>query len=424
MTRSHASTGFGARRETGIVLPLFIAGLVVMLGIAGLALDGGHMMLNKTRLQNAVDAAALSSAKTLDQTRGDVIAATDEAMRMFGANVAAAGNGELADAFGDGMTVTVQFSNTLNPFVPGTEPAQYVRVRAEDMRLPAWFIQVLGRDDKRVGASAVAGPSPTLDEICNIAPMMVCGDPDAAADENFGYTLGMPVVLKTASASAGTFEVGPGNFQLIRLGAAGAAVVREALAGNYDACIDVDGSVETQPGNAVGPVAQGLNTRLGIYTGPMSGSSSQYPPDVVVEEVSPRLTYDNTTEQISYRGQAIVDPSDITYFNAADYDARVESGDYDNTPQPEGTGVFGRRVLAVPVGDCSTATNGQGTVPVLGSMCFHLLQRAVQQGNEAHVYGEFIGTGCGITGTPGPDPVTGPGPYVIQLYKDPDGNAS
>lgn len=411
-----------ARRQAGVVLPLFVAGLTAMLGIMGLALDGGHMMLNKTRLQNTVDAAALSAAKTLDQTRGGVAEATDEALRMLGANAALAGNGELADSIG-GMDISVEFSSTLVPFSPGTLPAEYVRVKAYDMRLPGWFIQVLGWNDKRVGATAVAGPSPTLAEICNVAPMMVCGDPDAPPEDNFGYTLGMPVVLKTASAS-GAFEVGPGNFQLIRLGASGAAVVREALAGNYDACLDVSGSVETQPGNAVGPVAQGLNTRLGEYSGPMSGEQSTYPPDVVTQQVSPRLGYDSATGAVTYQGQPITDPENTSYFNATDYEERIEREDYDNQPQPNGPGVFGRRVLAVPVGDCSTTTNGQGTVPVLGSMCFHLLQEAAQQGNEAHVYGEFTGTGCGITGTPGPAPVTGPGPYIIQLYKDPDGNAS
>jgi hypothetical protein len=415
--------GYGARRASGIVLPLFVAGLVGMLGVTGLALDGGHMMLNKTRLQNAVDMAALSAAKTLDQTRGDVVEAEAEATRVLGVNAGLAGNGEIRTALGDGMTVTIQFSNTLRPFVPGTEPAEYVRVRAENMTLPGWFIQTLGWNDKTLGATAVAGPSPTLGEACNIAPVMVCGDTAAGAAGNFGYTPNMPVVLKTASSAGGTWEVGPGNFQLIRLSGPGAAVVREGLAGSYEACVSVDGTMETQPGNSVGPVAQGLNTRLGIYTGPMGGTAPDFPPDVVTQEVSPRLTYDETTRKVSYKGQVINTPADITYFDSADYEARLAAGDYDEAPAPDGRGVFGRRVLAVPVGDCSTTTNGQGTVKVLGMMCYHLLQSAVQKGNEAHVYGEFITTGCNVTGSPGPAPVTGAGPYIIQLYKDPDGNA-
>ena len=35
------------------------------------------------------------------------------------------------------------------------------------------------------------------------------------------------------------------------------------------------------------------------------------------------------------------------------------------------------------------------------------------------IYGQII-PGCEVHGTAGPDPKTGPGPYKIQLYKDPD----
>jgi hypothetical protein len=80
--------------------------------------------------------------------------------------------------------------------------------------------------------------------------------------------------------------------------------------------------------------------------------------------------------------------------------------------------VYGRRILAVPIGDCTETTNGQGDVPLLGFLCYHLIQPAVQRGNESHVFGQFIETGCPITGRPGPAPGTGPGPYIIQLYKD------
>src|SRR5262249_61163453 len=99
------------------------------------------------------------------------------------------------------MQVSVQFSSTLVPFVPGTIPAQYVRVRATNLRLPGWFIRVMGFTEKIVGASAVAGPSPTLEEICNVVPMMVCGDPaaKAAGDPYYGDKVRQPHVLKTST---------------------------------------------------------------------------------------------------------------------------------------------------------------------------------------------------------------------------------
>ena len=57
-------------RQQGAVAILLTVAMVALLAMAGLALDGGHLLLNKTRLQNAVDAAALSGAKTLSQVMG------------------------------------------------------------------------------------------------------------------------------------------------------------------------------------------------------------------------------------------------------------------------------------------------------------------------------------------------------------------
>ncbi len=411
------------QRQKGIMLALFAAGLVVMLGMVGLALDGAHGLLNKTRLQSTVDAAALSAAKTLDQT-SDTALATAEAIQTFSQNAAASGNNEIAASYAAGdLNVAVAYSATLHPFVSGSAPAQYVRVTATNLRLPGWFIPVMGFNEKIVGASAVAGPSPTINTACNIAPMMVCGDPNAPPSANFGYTVGEPDVLKN---SDNTGEVGPGNFQLIRLGGGqGAADLREAMAGNYAGCLTSGDTIPTEPGNTVGPVVQGLNTRFGEYLGPMGGTESQYPPDVVTSEPTPRLTYDDDTDTIYYGAEVVDGPPDPAYYDHSAYNADVAGGNYTYQPlEAGGSGVFGRRILAVPIGDCTNTTNGQGDVPLLGFLCYHLIQSAEQHGNASHVYGQFIDQGCPITGRPGPNPGTGPGPYLIQLYKDETQEAS
>jgi Flp pilus assembly protein TadG len=424
--RGPTSTGWPGpcrERQRGAVLATFVIAMVVMLGIVGMALDGAHGMLNKTRLQDTVDAAALSAAKTLDQTSDQVLAEA-EARQMFSRNASDLGNDEMAASYAAGdIDVAVAFSATLHPFVAGSTPAQYVRVTATNFTLPTWFTPVLGFTEEKVGASAVAGPSPTIQTACNLAPMMVCGDPNAAPGDHFGYTLGTADVLKTSS---NTSEVGPGNFQLIRLGGGqGGADVREAMAGNYAGCVSSTDTVPTEPGNTVGPVVQGLNTRFGEYLGPMAGTESDYPPDVVVQEPNPPLTYDSSTDTIYYGSEPVDGDPDPHYYGYDDYEAAVKAGTYDYTPQEQGgVGVYGRRTLAVSVGDCTNTTNGQGDVPVLGFLCYHLIQPAVQKGNESDVYGQFIDEGCQITGRPGPTPGSGPGPYIIQLYKDETREAS
>ncbi len=76
-------------------------------------------------------------------------------------------------------------------------------------------------------------------------------------------------------------------------------------------------------------------------------------------------------------------------------------------------------MLTIPMGDCMAdpACTGTCDIPLLGFGCFFLLQKAKIKGNEAEVYGQFV-DGCGAYGAPGPDPGSGPGPYIIQLYED------
>ena len=409
------------REQRGAALILVVVGMVAIIGVVGLALDSGHAMLNKTRLQNTVDAAALAAAKVLDQTADEALADA-AADAMFATNAGNAGNREIGDAYANGdINVTVEFSSTLNPFTPGSTPAAYVRVRAQGFTMPAWFTGVLGATEKAAGAAAVAGPSPTINQACNLMPMMVCGDPSAPGPL-FGYTEHQPEVLKSSTTN-GNWEVGPGNFQLIRLGdGQGGAAVREAMAGGFDGCMTTGDLIETEPGNTIGPVVQGFNTRFGEYLGPLNGTQSTYPPDVVVQQPIPPLDYDSTTDTITQSGAPITDGSQIN-FNYDDYTARVEGEQYDYQPSPNGVGAFQRREVAVAIGDCSETTTGQGEVPLLGFGCFFLLQAAQQQGNESHIYGEFL-EDCRAGGMPGPEPSTIPGPYIIQLYRDYSSNDS
>ncbi|NNF66338.1 MAG: hypothetical protein HKM98_02400, partial [Gammaproteobacteria bacterium] len=278
----------GCSRQQGVVAVFVAIGMVALLAMAGLALDAGHLMLNKGRIQNTVDAAALAAAKKLDETH-DTLAADQAARQIFQQNANGAGNGELADAYNGGagdISVTVQFSSSLYPFAPGTydpgvTPDGYVRVRATNFSMPSWFISLLGISSMTTQASAVSGPSPTFtldDQVCDLAPMMVCGAQEAGTF--FGYELNDVQILKT-STNNGQFEVGPGNFQLVRLdGNSGGADVREAMAGGANQCLSSQNEIPTEPGNTVGPVVQGLNTRFGEYHGPMKSYTEEYPPDV------------------------------------------------------------------------------------------------------------------------------------------------
>ena len=376
--------------QRGSVLVLVTISMLVLLGVTGLALDMGHAYLLKTRLQNALDAAALSGAKTLDITH-DTAQAEIDARNTFDIN---AGD----DLNETGLVPTVEFSDILFDPAQALDP-KYIRVGLADYQQPMWFAQILPGvgNTKRITASAVAGPTPVLGEICDILPVMICGDPagdtDCTDGACYGYSFDPDSTTETVlkSGSADDSGVGAGNYQLIRLGdSKGGSDIRENLAGSYENCFDTSDDIETEPGNTVGPVAQGLNTRFGIYQGPFQPDDRAiYKPDLVSDTHAPSQYY-------------------------SDYDAIYAAGGPFDNPDGEAQ----RRIVAVPIGDCSTTTNGQGTVDLLEVACFFLTRPAEQNG-EQRIYGQFV-TGCKAHGTPGPSPDTGPGPYTIQLYKDPD----
>jgi hypothetical protein len=243
--------------------------------------------------------------------------------------------------------------------------------------------------------------------------MMVCADMSPGAPGDFGFTGDNVTLLKIGSNFQG--PIGPGNFQLIQLGAPGANVVRQNLAGGYEQCLDPSGTVTTKPGNNTGPTAQGLNTRFGEYQGG-GMNSTDYPPDKVTTEPNPEVDEDDGTVVFSGSGEPVTSINDLDY-SYNDYESDLVDGPF-NFP----SGKAKRRVLAVPMVDCSTSINGQGTLPVVGLGCFFLIQKIVQKGNENFVYAEYIGD-CGAGGTPGPvpdpDPLGGPGIYKIVLHNDP-----
>ncbi|MBT8103949.1 MAG: pilus assembly protein, partial [Gammaproteobacteria bacterium] len=151
-------------KQRGAIVPIVVIGLLAMLAVAGLAMDGSHALANKTRAQNTVDASALAAAKVLDDTDGDTALATAAANSLFSINADAAGNHELNSAYDAGdITVTVQYSATLNPFVPGSfvpgTTSWFVRVIATGFDTETTLTKVLGVNEIATPATAVAGPS-------------------------------------------------------------------------------------------------------------------------------------------------------------------------------------------------------------------------------------------------------------------------
>lgn len=381
------------RSQRGIALILVTAAMVVLVGIAGLALDLGIAEITMTRLQNALDAAALRGAKTLSSTGDTDQAKADAAEEFNSANL--------------GVTIAatdVELSDTLLNFGASTADPKFVRVTLPELPVTMRLARVLPGvgDEIDVGSSAVAGPI-TLDNPCGVVPIMLCavdGDGDGEVDDDddcsdgscFGYTVTGTELCIRAVDDGGTNTCDPsqytsGNYGMLDVGTGGAAV-RKALAGGRYCPGD---TVATQPGAAVGPVSQGIGMRFGPpwATGPLS--PSEYPPDVVT--ANPQTH--------------------------ADYTAALDSGTWQHPP-PEG--VPQRRIVIVPVVDCGTLGPGStsNSIPVLGTACF-FLTRPVD--NDGNIYGQLISSCTATGGTAGSNPPAS-GPTKIILYKDEDSQQS
>ncbi|MHC8373250.1 pilus assembly protein TadG-related protein [Pseudomonas sp. MDT1-85] len=420
------------RRQEGSVSVLMVIALAAILMMAGLTLDVGHMLLNKTRLQNAVDAAALSGAKTLSQVEGGsnpAIVTRTAALNTLAQNANAMGNSELATAMGGnaGFAVVELASSVYGPFAyPGPADAKYVRVSVPTYSLTGFFwnfVQTFGTSglgNKAVSAIATAGPSPTSP--CDLAPLMVCGDPaqyDPDAGMFWGFQFGGLQVLKSAAGNSS--PIGPGNFQLLDFGSGGSSV-RTDMAGGGSICRNVGENVQTKPGNTVGPASQGLNTRFGIYNGPVR--ASDYPPDLVTTSSNPAITYDDSVSppQMKYQGQTVTSNNgDLTAGGNAiqdynDWRASAAACVAGTGSGCQSNGVFERRMLKIVVGNCTGQQGGTTSVPVLGFGCYFVVQPMSNGGTEAQIFGQFVKE-CEGDNVPGPNPTNDSGPQIIQLYK-------
>lgn len=388
------------RTQRGIALVITTIGLLALLAMAGLALDMGDVYINKTRLQNALDAAALSAAKELVLSDGDMTAATAAARATFALNKDE-GNEDLA-VIAD-TDVAIEFSDSLVPWIPNSGAA-FVRVSVTTFSRASVLISVLGIDSKPVVASATAGPDQA--DCSRPFPLMACGfdpmDPDTPADAHdpsagkyFGYEVGEQVVLKRDSSGCDEVDPdtgepgtcnGPGNFNVLDVGS-GADAVRDAICGKGALeCVSEGDTVETNPGNMAGPIAQSVNTRFNDFAGPLK------PGDCAADI--------NTTEY-------------------------PETGtDHFDLYKAGGPETFNkRRVVAITIGECTDA-GGHKDVRVLDTMCFLLTRKVIQAGNLNTVYGEFLDPSdpivgsCLTKGQSNPDPNATGGPVILVLYKD------
>ncbi len=437
-------------KQQGIVAIIVTIALFSFMGISALAIDINHALMNRTKLQNSVDSAALSAALVLDRsdfaygTEDNALtiattAANDALQQMANAN----GNTEL-DFVTEPVEVVVTLSN--RPTFTGTYDASgddhYVRVAVNNLPLTSFIMQLFGLD-KQISASAVAGPSAGGGS-CNLVPMAVCAvDTD---DEHSGYDVNDVYALKLAT---NTSEMGVGNFQLLNFNAFDSTnltedekfKLSELLAGAFEGCTLPGNTVTSKPGNNIGPVGDGLNTRFGDsanldatkFPGDDNTIEAQFTDEYLNTHNLPKNTtvndiFDKITDA-QYAVETGTDPQnnqDLTDDEIAEYQAVIDefypiNAKEDLTINYDAYKETGsdRRRLAVPIIDCPGGDTGTSEYSVSSVGCFFLLQKApTNNGDKQEIYGEYLET-CPTPNVPYNGVSNSLGTYRIVLYDDP-----
>ncbi|MDZ5458854.1 pilus assembly protein TadG-related protein [Azohydromonas lata] len=158
--RRHPSLAVRRQAQRGGIALLFALLMVPIMGFMGLALDLSRIYINKTELQGAADACALSAAWHLQTT--PVTAAAFTGATNGGRWIAAINKSNLQATAIPTSSVTVEFGtslsggvwNTAASAVPG---ASLVRCKIRRANIESWFLQVVGGlDHFQISAEATA----------------------------------------------------------------------------------------------------------------------------------------------------------------------------------------------------------------------------------------------------------------------------
>jgi Flp pilus assembly protein TadG len=365
------------KQERGSILATSAIGMLAILLAVGLGVDISRFYLVKAELQNGADAAALAAVSALNGAPSGINRAiqraTIDATNKYDFN-------------NTGIEITnIEFSASLNSgYMPATAAAassataasiRFVRVTTEPSPVAVSFAGAVLGKSKDLTATATAGYSVGLTDICNFLPVMV-------------IDYGTPIVAPntyTFRAESGA-HVSPGNYQILALAGSGGADARVGLAAGVDACAGpgAEYAIDTKPGVTAGAVRQGVNTRFDDYQ-TSHVNPLDHPPDLNIKE---GITYDQYKEGLAA-----------------------------NTKAPSHTGMANRRVVYIPIVKESEFDSGRNVVR-FNRIGQFFLQTKVGSGSGGELVAEYIDditVGIGSVGTGG----AGASPLTVTpvLYK-------
>ncbi len=243
------------RGKKGSVIVVVALGVTVMMGFGALVVDVGNLYLNKTRLANMADAAALAGVQDLPN---------NSQLAVSNAYSYAAQNGMNSDVVG----VSVSNNNRV---------ITVTAVRT----VPLFLARIFQLTSSDVTAEAAASIS-SISGVSGIVPFGIVKQQ---------FTFGQTYNLK--DGAGGGYS---GNYGALALGGNGANMYRGNIENGYDSQLNIGDWVSTEPGNMSGPTSQGVEYRISLDPTAIFATVKKGSPRIVVVPVIDSLAVNGRSD--------------------------------------------------------------------------------------------------------------------------------
>lgn len=212
------------KSEKGTAIVIVALCMTVILGFSALVIDVGLVSYEKSKISNAVDAAALAGAQELINNKSNACSMANQYLEKNGINP--------LDA-----EIVLSDSDTKISVTVNKEVNYY-------------FAKILGFDKGNAKAIGVAMCAPVIGVYEDIRPFAI---------EQQALDFGQTYTLKEGGGSGSN-----GNFGALAFDGNGASIYLNNIINGYNGHLRVGDYVDTEPGNMSGPTLQGITTLINL----------------------------------------------------------------------------------------------------------------------------------------------------------------
>ncbi|WP_147534438.1 TadE/TadG family type IV pilus assembly protein [Bacillus marasmi] len=251
------------KEEKGAVMIIMALLMIVFLGITALVIDGGMLYMEKQKLQDITDAAALAGAQELPTSTDQATAQANQAIVLNETN-------------------PILFNINFN------ENNHRITVTAEKS-IDLFFAKALGFNEAKVDAASNVEIG-TLISGRGAVPVGI--------EYTSQIAFGDIKYLKVEDATVG-------NFGALALAGPGAKLYEEDFKNGYENELRVNQIIDTQTGNLAGPTSRAVNFRIAACpTSTYLNHPVDCPRIVLVPVFEPVVTQQNQVKQVKIVGFA------------------------------------------------------------------------------------------------------------------------